>query len=49
MLLIPITQQVAPRVQRFGVANSRRDEHLRRAGYADGERLPRKQHHWANR
>ena len=49
MLLIPITQYVAPRSHRLGVAYSRRDERLRRAGYADGERLPRKQHHWANR
>ncbi len=49
MLLIPIDQYVATRRQRHGVACSRRDERLRRAGYADGERLPRKQHHWANR
>ncbi len=49
MFLITINQYVAPRSQRPGVAYSRRDERLRRAGYADGERLPRKQHHWANR
>ena len=44
-----ILQYVAPRHPRTGIAFSRRDERLRRAGYADGERLPRKQHHWANR
>lgn len=30
-------------------AMSQRTEHLRRVGYADGERQPRKPRHWANR
>src|SRR5690606_5984549 len=49
MLISPVTQFLATRGPRFGVAASRRDERLRRAGYADGERRPRKEHHWANR
>ncbi|HEX7001683.1 MAG TPA: hypothetical protein VF164_08305 [Trueperaceae bacterium] len=49
MLISPVTQFLATRGLRFGVAASRRDERLRRAGYADGERRPRKEHHWANR
>ena len=28
---------------------SSRDERLRRAGYRDGERIPRVSRHWANR
>lgn len=49
MMITQISQIVAIRGQRSGAASSRRDERLRRAGYADGERLPRKEHHWANR
>lgn len=49
MLISPVTHYVATRALRYGAASSRRDERLRRAGYADGERLPRKEHHWANR
>ncbi len=33
----------------LGATHASREERLRRAGYADGERLPRKPHHWANR
>lgn len=49
MIISPVTHFLAMRGPRFGAASSRRDQRLRRAGYADGERLPRKEHHWANR
>ena len=49
MNLIAIAQHLAPRSRPSTTNQSLADERLRRAGYADGERQPRKQSHWANR
>lgn len=49
MNLLAISQHLVMRGQRHGQHTSRRDERLRLAGYADGERQPRKPAHWANR
>lgn len=49
MNLIAISQHLILRGRQHLAHDSRRDERLRLAGYADGERLLRKQAHWANR
>ena len=49
MNLIAFAQHLAPRNRPSTTNQSLRDERLRRAGYADGERQPRHLSHWANR
>lgn len=49
MNLIAISQHLVMRGRQQAAHDSRRAESLRRAGYADGERKPRQQAHWANR
>lgn len=48
MNLIAISQHLVLR-RHQAAHDSRRAESLRRAGYADGERMPRRPSHWANR
>lgn len=49
MNLIALSQHLLARGRPSAANESRLDERLRLAGYADGERQPRKQAHWANR
>ncbi len=49
MNLIAIAQQLAMRGRQPSAHISRRAQSLRLAGYFDGERMPRKPAHWANR
>jgi len=49
MNLIAIAQHLVLRGRPTAAHVSRRAQSLRLAGYHDGERLPRKPAHWANR